>query len=132
MAKHLTDEDIAGIVEILDDWPVDSKLTWDRLVEAVEQQFRFSTTRQTLQKYKRIKSAFDEVKTMLSGVGTVKKQILPPSLKIAAERIESQERKIRRLEQENQQLLEQFHVWLYNANAAGVSLDKLNSPLPKK
>ncbi|MCG9738297.1 hypothetical protein L1D32_09035 [Shewanella insulae] len=132
MARHLTDKDIYDIVEILDDWPVESKLSWDRLVMAIEQKLRFSTTRQTLQKHKRIKSAFDEVKALLSGAGTVKKQTLPPSLKVAAERIESQERKIQRLEQENQQLLEQFHVWLYNAYAAGISLDKLNSPLPKK
>ncbi len=132
MAKHLTDNDIAGIVDILDDWPVDSKLTWDRLVEAVEQQFRFSTTRQTLQKYRRIKNAFDEVKALVSGTGTAKKQTLPPSLKVAAERIEKQEKKIQRLEQENQQLLEQFHVWLYNAHAAGINLEMLNAPLPNK
>lgn len=132
MARHLTDKDIYDIVEILDDWPVESKLSWDRLVMAIEQKLRFSTTRQTLQKHKRIKSAFDEVKALLAGAGTVKKQTLPPSLKVAAERIESQERKIQRLEQENQQLLEQFHVWLYNAYAAGIRIETLNNPLPKK
>ncbi|MCU8010054.1 hypothetical protein L5M11_21420 [Shewanella sp. SM87] len=133
MARHLTDKDIADVVEILDEWPVDAKLSWDRLVEAVEHDLKFQTTRQTLQKQVRIKSAFGEVKAIVSGRTTNKDKIsLPPSLRIASERLEKKDREITRLKRENQQLLEQFHVWLYNASRMNVRIEELNTPLPEK
>lgn len=132
MAKHLTDKDISDVVDILDDWPTDSKLTWNMLVEAIEHEYRYKTTRQTLQKQVRIKTAFQEVKDIVSGKATTNKPKLPPSLKVAGERLENLQRKIDRLERENQQLLEQFHVWLYNAHRFGVTIEQLNEPLPSK
>ncbi len=61
MAQHLTDQDIGNIVEILDYWSPSEKLTWDKLCNAIEQQLELipAPTRQTLQKYAKIKSAFD-------------------------------------------------------------------------
>ena len=133
MAKHLTDKDIENIVEILDEWPTDIKLTWDKLVDAVEQYLKFKTTRQTLEKQTRIKQAYIEVKPIVSGTATpLITPTLPPSLKVAAERLENKDRKIERLERENQQLLEQFHVWLYNADRFGISISQLNEPLNTK
>lgn len=132
MGKHLTDKDISNVVELLDDWPVDSKLTWELLVEAFRQDYGVITTRQTLEKQTRVKSAFAEVKALISG-GTIKvKTKLPPSLKIASERLEKQQRKIDRLESENQQLLEQFQVWLYNAYRHNITIEQLSTPLPQK
>tara|TARA_R110001583_G_C5663015_1_gene409841 strand:+ start:5314 stop:5718 length:405 start_codon:yes stop_codon:yes gene_type:complete len=131
MARHLTDQDISNVVEILDDWPTDSKLSWERLVEAVDHELKFTTTRQTLQKQKRIKTTFNEVKNIVSGSKSVKAKI-PPSLKVAAERLERQERTIARLERENQKFLEQFHVWLYNAHRFGINIEQLSEPLPSK
>ncbi|HBR1281740.1 hypothetical protein ACP3UN_25310 [Klebsiella pneumoniae] len=133
MAKHLKDEDISDVCKVLDSWPTDAKLTWDRLVSAVEHDLGFKTTRQTLQKHVRIKKAFTEVKGIISGdskSSPVRKNL--PSLKIAAERITTQERTIKRLEEENRQLLEQFSVWLYNAYRHDITIEQLNEPLPKK
>jgi predicted nuclease with TOPRIM domain len=132
MAKHLTDKDIANVVEILDEWPAESKLTWDKLVDAVEHEYKFKTTRQTLQNPTRIKIAFKEVKKLISGNLTTNNKSLPPSLKIAAARLEKYENKIERLEFENQKLLEQFHVWLYNANRFGIKIEQLSEALPSK
>tara|TARA_Y100000034_G_scaffold101927_1_gene126528 strand:+ start:7114 stop:7527 length:414 start_codon:yes stop_codon:yes gene_type:complete len=135
MAKHLTDEDIKKVVELLDDWPVDSRLTWDFLVEAVEHDYKLKTTRQTLSKQRRIKTAFKEVKAIISGNSSNTKtvnQSLPPSLKVAADRLDSLKRKNERLEAENNMLLEQFHTWLYNAHLHGVTPEQLNRPLPTK
>lgn len=136
MAKHLTDKDINNIVELLDDWPVDSKLTWERLVEAVKISYNLITTRQTLQKQTRIKTAYREVKGIVAGnfpMASGNRVIsLPPSLKVAAERLEKKERKIERLERENQRLLEQFHTWLYNATQYGMTIEQLNESLPSK
>ncbi|MFK0574009.1 hypothetical protein [Endozoicomonas sp.] len=133
MAKHLTDKDIDSVVDILDNWPTDSKLTWGRLVDAVKHGYKLETTRQTLQKQVRIKQAFLEVKAIVSGATakTVSKSV-PPSLKIAQQRLEKKDREIARLQRENQQLLEQFHTWLYNASIAGIRVEQLSTPLPNK
>ncbi|MDR9826435.1 hypothetical protein RCJ22_12505 [Vibrio sp. FNV 38] len=135
MAKHLTDNDISNVCELLDDWPTDAKLTWDRLVEAVAHDYKLTTTRQTLQKQARIKNAFTEVKALVSGnasKATARNRHLPSSLKAAADQLEKRERTIVRLEAESNRFLEQFHTWLYNANQHGVTFDQLNEPLPTK
>ena len=36
MAQHLTDQNVQDIVEILDYWSPNEKLTWDRLYKAIE------------------------------------------------------------------------------------------------
>ncbi|EHR0920360.1 hypothetical protein KS884_003511 [Vibrio parahaemolyticus] len=136
MAKHLTDSDISNVCELLDDWPMDSKLTWDRLVEAVAQDYKLSTTRQTLQKQARIKRAFTDVKELVSGntpeAVAARNRPLPSSLKAAADQIERRDRTIARLEAENNRLLEQFHTWLYNATQHGITIEQLNEPLETK
>lgn len=136
MAQHLTDQDIDNIVEILDYWSPNEKLTWDRLCTAIEQQLELipAPTRQTLQKYARIKNAFDLGKKSPAArlVISRAKEKVPQSLKIAQARIEALESKLQRLEKENSMLLEQFVVWQYNAHKYGVSIDKLNEPLAKK
>lgn len=136
MAQHLTDQDIENIVEILDYWSPQEKLTWDRLCEAIEQQLELipSPTRQTLQKYVRIKNAFDLGKKSPAARRNASKNRdkFPPSLKIAQDRINKLEAKVNRLEKENSMLLEQFVTWQYNGYKYGVSIEKLNEPLPKK
>lgn len=135
MAKHLTDQDIEDVVGILDEWSPDSKLTWDELVKAAFQDCVINTTRQTLQKQIRIKRAYSEVKKITSGVKSTvgaANGSLPPSLRIAAQRLDKKNREIERLKKENNELLEQFHVWMYNAHRHGVTLEQLNEPLPSK
>lgn len=135
MAKHLTDQNIENIVELLDYWPVDQKLTWELLCKAIELQLEFvpAPTRQTLQKYVRIKNAYDQCKKpKATRVKYNPKQKLPASLKIAQTRIEALVVKNARLEKENAMLLEQFVVWQYNAHKYGLSITKLNEPMSKK
>ncbi|MBE8575603.1 hypothetical protein [Vibrio sp. OPT18] len=136
MAKHLTDEDISDVCDLLDDWPMDAKLTWDRLVDAVAHDYRLITTRQTLQKQARIKTAFKEVKALVSGNApkavAARTRTLPSSLKAAADQLEKRDRTIARLELENSRFLEQFHTWLYNATQHGMTVEQLNEPLEAK
>ncbi|MFZ3445638.1 hypothetical protein [Vibrio harveyi] len=136
MAKHLTDSDISNVCELLDDWPLDSKLTWDRLVAAVAHDYKLSTTRQTLQKQVRIKRAFTEVKALVSGNSpkalATRNRPLPSSLKAAANQLKKKNQIIQRLEAENNKLLEQFHTWLYNATQHGITIEQLNEPLEAK
>lgn len=136
MSKHLTDQDIENIVELLDYWPLDEKLTWERLCKAIELQLELvpAPTRQTLQKFVRIKSAYDQCKkpSKTAKAKINQRQKLPASLKIAQTKIDALEAKNSRLEKENALLLEQFVVWQYNAYKYGISINKLNEPMSKK
>ena len=130
MAKHLSDKDIADIVELIDRWHFDVKLTWDKLCEQMQSRLRLEHTRQTIQGYHRIKTAFNDKKINLRGGGKAPKT--PASLSIAANKIARLEVENARLKRENSELLSQFVTWQYNAYAHGVSIPQLNTPLPEK
>lgn len=136
MAQHLTDQNVQDIVEILDYWSPSEKLTWEKLCKAIEVQLELipAPTRQTLQKFARIKNAYDLGKKSPIALKILKEkeQKLPASLKIAQARIDALESKLERLEKENSKLLEQFVVWQYNAYKYGVSIDQLSEPMSKK
>lgn len=136
MAQHLTDQNVQDIIEILDYWSPEEKLTWERLCKAIEEQLELvpAPTRQTLQKFARIKNAYDLGKKSPTASKILKanQQKLPASLKIAQVKIDALENKLVRLEKENSMLLEQFVVWQYNAHKYGVSIAKLNEPMSKK
>ncbi|ATX80169.1 hypothetical protein Ga0123461_1756 [Mariprofundus aestuarium] len=131
MAKHVTDQDIEKIVSLIDQWNDEVKFTWDNLCGLALKRYSITATRQTLQSYSRIKSAYGEKKKDLRDNGKRKEKI-PPSLKIAARRIATLEAENSRLKKEQEGLLAQFVVWQYNAYAHGISMEKLNNPLPKK
>ncbi|QCS13387.1 hypothetical protein E3H47_13155 [Acinetobacter radioresistens] len=136
MAQHLTDQNVQDIVEILDYWSPNEKLTWERLCKAIEVQLELvpAPTRQTLQKFERIKNAYDLGKKSPAALKILKakQQKLPASLKIAQVKIEALEAKNARLEKENAMLLEQFVVWQYNAYKYGMSMERLSEPMSKK
>jgi len=132
MAKHLTDNDINNIVEFLDEWDLTIRLTWDKLCDAVHESLGLKHSRQTLQKYQRIKDTYLDVKKHASGTVPKKKKVLPSSLAVAAAKIEKLERKNQRLTKENDRLLEQFLIWQYNSHIHGMKLAQLNQPLPEK
>lgn len=131
MAKHLSDSDIEAIVELLDQWDLGVKITWEKLCQTIKDDLGLMHTRQTLEKYTRIKDTYLSVKKHASGRRRREKK-LPPSLSIAAKTIERLERKNARLQQENTRLLEQFLTWQYNAHVHGMKQDQLNRPLPHK
>jgi len=130
MAKHLTDKDIKNIVSLLDEWNSDRKLTWESLCELAFKKYKIGSTRQTIEKPIRIKTAFKERKKALK-LGKEKLKT-PASLRIAAKRIEKLENENARLERESNDLLAQFVVWQYNAYANGMTMEKLNRAMPEK
>jgi uncharacterized protein (UPF0335 family) len=127
-AKNLDDADIKKIVEILDGWA--EKLTWGLLIDAIELRMHNRYTRQTLHKHERIKNAFELRKAALAdGDGEIR-IVRSPELQKALERIARLEAENKRLESENQQLLEQFARWAYNAHTRGLDSNFLNKSLP--
>jgi hypothetical protein len=131
MAKHMTDKDIEKVVSLIDQWDDTTKFTWQNLCDLAKKRYSIESTRQTVQGYSRIKSAYDDKKKALRQNGKRKEKI-PPSLNIAAKRIATLEAENNRLKKEQERLLAQFVVWQYNAFAHGITMDQLNRPLPKK
>lgn len=127
-SRNLGDAEIKQITEILDGWS--GKLSWDLLIEAIELRMFNRYTRQALHKHERIRHAFNIKKVVLLGRGGDVKRAVSPQLQIAFDRIARLEAENHRLESENNQLLEQFARWAYNAYTRGLDHDFLNRPLP--
>lgn len=127
-SKNLGDAEIKQIAEILDGWS--GKLSWELLIDAIELRMFSRYTRQALYKHERISHAFELKKNELSEGGKHVKRVASPQLQIALDRIARLESENRRLESENNQLLEQFARWAYNAHTRGLDHEFLNRPLP--
>lgn len=89
-----------------------------------------TVTRQALYKHERIRHAFDIRKKELLGNGGEVRKVESPQLQIALDRIARLEAENRRIESENNQLLEQFARWAYNAHTRGLDHVFLNRALP--
>lgn len=127
-AKNLDDAGIKEIVEILDGWS--EKLTWDLLIDVINFRTHNKYTRQTLHKHERIRNAFDLRKTGLADGDGRTPIVKSPELHKALERIARLEVENTRVESENEQLLEQFARWAYNAHTRGLDAIFLNRSLP--
>lgn len=127
-SKNLGDAEIKQIVEILDGWS--EKLTWKLLIDAIELRMYNCYTRQALYKHERIRHAFEIRKKELSERGGGVRKVESPQLQIALDRIARLETENTRLESENNQLLEQFARWAYNAHTRGLDHAFLNRALP--
>lgn len=126
MAKHLTEKDIGIIINQIDS--IRDKLTWDDLCDAAEPLIGTRPTRQTLNAHERIKTAFTLKKEQLkAGFQTSKR---PPSLAIAEQRIRRLESENERLKRENEQMLQRFVTWQYNAYKHGMTPANLDAALP--
>jgi hypothetical protein len=127
-AKNLSDVDIKRIVEILDGWS--TKLTWNLLIDEIAVRIYGRYTRQALFKHERIRNAYFLTKKNLLRDGGQIGPTSSPEVQIARQRIERFEAENRRLESENQRLLEQFTIWAFNASAHGFDYELLSQPLP--
>ncbi len=131
MAKHISDSDIEKVVSLIDGWDDDNKFTWEKLCEKARESFSIMATRQTMQKFNRIKDAYEQKKITLRQFGKVKPKPVP-SLNIAAKRIAKLESENQRLKHEQELLLAQFMVWQYNAYTHGMTMEQLNNAIPMK
>lgn len=128
-APDLTEERIALVVELLDEWK--SKLTWDLLIAKVRDKTGVTYSRFTFVEHARIAHAFNLRKVALRGLPAGPRVPRDERLRAALEQVDRYRAKAERLEAENQLLLEQFLTWAVNAERQGVTMDMLNAPLPK-
>lgn len=129
-APDLTNERIATVIEMLDEWK--GKLTWELLLGAVEKATGHRYSRFTFFEYPQIANAFSLKKDVLRGtLPRARSEPRDERLRGALAQVERYQAKIDRLEAENRLLTEQFVTWATNAERKGVTMDILNTPLPK-
>jgi hypothetical protein len=128
-SRNLDDAAISEIVGIVDGCT--GPLSWNILIEAIDELTGVRYTRQALNNHERIKLAFAVRRETLKTTG-VPTRIDKASPEHAAllQVNARQEAQIDRLKAENARLLEQFVRWSYNANNRGVGEEVLNRPLP--
>jgi hypothetical protein len=129
-SRNLDHNTVGEIVGILDGWA--GPLSWEALIDAVEELERVRYTRQALNNHERIKLAFSLRRDSLKAMG------VPTRVNAKAPEVEALlqvnarlKAEIDRLKAENTSLLEQFVRWAYNANNRGVREEVLNRPLPE-
>ncbi|WP_374592621.1 hypothetical protein [Aquabacterium sp.] len=129
-APDLTPAHIATALDTLDTWR--GKLTWDLLLDKLEEAWGHRYSRYTLASYAEVANAFAHRKDALRG--TLPKSRGTPTderVRAAMEQAERFKAKAERLEAENNLLVERFVTWAHNAERKGVTMDMLNAPLPK-
>lgn len=127
-AKNLDDADIKEIVSILDGWT--GKLSWDLLIDSIEERIYVRYTRQALHKHEPIRNAFSlRKKNSIPNIADTKNDVTP-EMQVAMDRISKLEAETGRLKVENERLLEQFVRWAYNASTRNLNKEFLNRPLP--
>lgn len=128
-APDLTSETIELVLDVLDGWT--ERLTWALLIARVKEKTGHEYSRFTFAEYPRIADAFTIKKRYISGrpapgPGTPRDR----QVRAALEKAERYRQKAERLQGENEALIEQFVTWLTNAERYGVTIEKLNAPLP--
>lgn len=129
-SRNLSPDDVELIVGLLDGWG--SALTWKGLIESVERRLYFRYTRQALHAHQRIRDAFGLCKERLARRDRKRgEKHVSPEMRLLMERLARRDAEVERLKGENQRLMEQFVVWLYNAQIRGVGQAELDRPLPR-
>jgi hypothetical protein len=128
-SRNLDDDAISEIVCIIDGCT--GPLSWNILIEAIDELTRVRYTRQALNNHARIKLAFSLRRESHKATGVPKRvNTATPELAALLQVNARREVEIDRLKVENSRLLEQFVRWSYNANNRGVGEEVLNRPLP--
>lgn len=131
MPKQLiTRATLPKIMRELDRW--EGKLTWALFCDRVAKVLNVpSISKHTMYLYPAIKERFQQRKRDLREV----RDALPRdfTLDAAARRVADLEAQVKRLEETNNLLLDQFRRWQYNAYANNVRMDllALDKPLPE-
>lgn len=126
--KIITASSLPKILRELDRW--EGKLTWPLFCERVAKVLGVdSISRHTMYQYPAITERFQQRQRDLRDARDSRPRDY--TLDAAQKRIADLEAQVKRLNETNEALLDQFRRWQYNAYANNVPMDKLDRPLPK-
>ncbi|NAW33729.1 hypothetical protein [Halomonas alimentaria] len=125
---RLSDADVFRIEDLIKTWR-GSKLTWELVVLACENELSIKTTRKTLLTRDNIKASMRLRKEELKAPSKVVRQF--SDIDRANDRIARLTQRVAELECAQRTLIDQFARWAYNADAHGLNEDLLNQPIPK-
>ena len=126
MSKHLSDKDVASIVDLIA--RMRGNITWDRIKEKVGTQLSFPHTKQTLMTYPEIKSAYHAKKSQRKESADQLKQTAPKLPKDVPTYIAKLEERVAELEEQNAEFEELVQTLLMNANNVGVPIESMKTP----
>lgn len=132
MSKKLTAREINVVVGAIDGWAgPDGSLTWNAVIELVEQLVSRTYTRQGLNKIEAIRTAYVSRRTSLKhSAPRAERKALTAEEQMLMDRIARLEAENTRLTAQNELLMEQFARWAFNARRRGLDSQFLNQPLP--
>ncbi|MDN6297922.1 MAG: hypothetical protein L0J54_07835 [Halomonas sp.] len=125
---RLSATDVKRIEALIRDWR-SSKLTWELVVIACQNELGIKTTRKTLLTRDGVKAAMHLRKTELKAPSQTPRQFT--DIDRANDRIARLTQRVAELEAAQETLIDQFARWAYNADAHGLSDTILNQPIPK-
>tara|TARA_R110000823_G_C15947902_1_gene501246 strand:+ start:5054 stop:5446 length:393 start_codon:yes stop_codon:yes gene_type:complete len=125
---RLSETDIKRIETMIRDWR-SSKLTWEMVVIACENELGIETTRKTLLTRDVIKTAMRLRKVELKAPSQTPRQFT--DIDRANDRIARLTQRVAELEKAQETLIDQFARWAYNADAHGLNESILSQPVPK-
>ncbi|HDZ46556.1 hypothetical protein LCGC14_0317360 [marine sediment metagenome] len=132
MPKTITDSQLNKMAKMIRDWPEKEVFNWNNICTASRSILGYTPTRQALSRKLMLKNAYQiKKKHRKNALDKVEGVPRPQSMLDAID-------KIARLQQENDalraevaQMAEIAQRFIYNASIAGLSQQKLMSPLPK-
>ena len=129
MARHLSSRDREAIMDIMDGWPSETRLTWQRLIDRIHDRLGIHPTRQTLDRHADIKHAYQCRKDRTP-------QVQPsPSERILREQVERLTAEKSRLSEQLNLFRQMFVQWQYNLYKEGFTEEMLtktqSEPLPR-
>nr|WP_287410224.1 hypothetical protein [Pseudodesulfovibrio sp.] len=128
MPERLTPDRIKAIVSVIND--LTGKITWDNIVEKSARSIGIKYSRQTLQKYDDIKSAYYAKKDHNSESQGHKISFSPQEMKKKQDRISALEDENAKLKLMVSTQAAQLVKWAYNAASRNLTKADLEKPMP--
>ncbi|UVL43806.1 hypothetical protein LOY57_13820 [Pseudomonas moraviensis] len=132
MPRAFTPKEIKAIVNLIRDWPVENKLTWDAICKASVLVLDFRPTRQSLSGKPTITNAYKLRKAAITSHRDRSSKLpKPKSLTAAAETIMLLQEKVQQLNNELQLMAETAERFIHNAAQRGMTPQQLSAPITR-